>query len=87
MAVLLEAHAFVQLSRQSPAISVGRRQSCRCSAAPAMAMAPDVESEAADRTAVRLGLPSKGRMAEETLSLLKVIIHLFSKILCFSLFI
>lgn len=38
------------------------------SAKPAAASSPLVE----DRTVVRIGLPSKGRMAEQTLSLLKV---------------
>lgn len=32
----------------------------------------EADSRKQERTAIRLGLPSKGRMAEETLTLLKV---------------
>lgn len=81
MATSFEAHAFFQLKPSTADVCLHTRPfptklSCRFNSAATSAPAVsgsnvEVEVRKQDRTAIRLGLPSKGRMAEETLSLLK----------------
>ncbi|KAJ6853390.1 uncharacterized protein M6B38_250055 [Iris pallida] len=77
MAAFVEIQGFFQIRRQHPPLAGGarlRQVAVRASnSAAAVAPAPVVVSDgaASERTVVRLGLPSKGRMAEETLNLLK----------------
>ncbi|RLN32819.1 ATP phosphoribosyltransferase, chloroplastic-like [Panicum miliaceum] len=58
--------------RSSPAVRARSLAPRVAASAAAVSAKPAVEAPlAADRTVVRIGLPSKGRMAEQTLSLLK----------------
>lgn len=79
MAATLELHSVLRLpSLPSPPRWAIHRASIVCravSAASPPILVADGELEALDgreRTVARIGLPSKGRMAEETLELLKV---------------
>ncbi|KAL5994614.1 ATP phosphoribosyltransferase 1, chloroplastic [Asimina triloba] len=58
-------------SSSSPCISPKAFTVSCCAAPPLTLVDAGVERVASDRTAVRLGLPSKGRLSEETLGLLK----------------
>ncbi|XP_008783595.1 ATP phosphoribosyltransferase, chloroplastic-like [Phoenix dactylifera] len=80
MAAFYDLAAFYQVrpSSSSPSRPFSRpfpsSLACRATASPSSTVvlpAGDVEALPPERTAVRLGLPSKGRMADETLSLLK----------------
>ncbi|KAJ6836408.1 ATP phosphoribosyltransferase 1, chloroplastic-like [Iris pallida] len=75
MAASVEIHGFFQLRRQHPPLAgcASRRQFAVRASSDSAVEAPVAGSNgaASERTVVRLGLPSKGRMAEETLNLLK----------------
>lgn len=73
MAAVLELHASPRVHGSSFSLVLPRRfrSSISCCSND-VAVRPLVLTDAEQRSVVRLGLPSKGRMAEETLDLLKV---------------
>ncbi|KAL3814512.1 hypothetical protein ACJIZ3_015780 [Penstemon smallii] len=58
-------------SSSSKCLSVKFTVSCRSVASPVTVLNENVDNQASQRNEVRLGLPSKGRMATDTLDLLK----------------